>query len=152
MRKIQINAKIRPARHRRYRKEWWTVLFLFVLAVPWGSSQWPQGRASGGAASNGLGMGADPAQREEGPEAEKRLRALNAERQKELVADTNKLLKLASELDAEVARSDSANLTPAQLHKVAEIEKLAHSVREKMATSVRSIPVFHEPFSVPPIS
>ena len=64
---------------------------------------------------------------------EKRLRALNIERQKQLVADTNKLLKLAKELNEEVAASNTGTLTPEQLRKVAEIEKLARSVKERMA-------------------
>jgi hypothetical protein len=64
---------------------------------------------------------------------EKRLRALNAERQKSLVSDTNKLLKLAQELEAEIGSENPGSLNPAQLHKIAEIEKLARSVKEKMS-------------------
>lgn len=74
------------------------------------------------------------------PENEKMLRAMNAVRQKSLVADTNKLLRLANELNAEIAGAQPGSLTPGQLHRIAEIEKLAHSVREKMSTSVRGIP------------
>ncbi|MGA7340676.1 MAG: hypothetical protein WBE72_00670 [Terracidiphilus sp.] len=70
-------------------------------------------------------------------EAEKRLRMINAERQKSLVADTAKLLKLANELNDEIAHSNPGALSPAQLHKVAEIEKLAHDVKDKMVMSVR---------------
>lgn len=82
------------------------------------------------------------------PESEKRLRALNAERQKSLVADTNKLLKLATELEAEMKLSEAP--TAEQLHKAGEIEKLARSVREKMSTSVRSTPIYRPPFGFPP--
>lgn len=64
---------------------------------------------------------------------ERRLTALNIERQKQMVSDTNKLLKLARELNDEVAENSSATLTSDQLHKIAEIEKLARSVKEKMA-------------------
>ncbi len=70
-------------------------------------------------------------------EAEKRLRMINAERQKAMVADTDKLLKLARELNEEIARSNSGELSVAELRKVAEIEKLAHNVRDKMVMSVR---------------
>jgi hypothetical protein len=73
---------------------------------------------------------------------EKQLRLLNAERQRALVADTNKLLKLAHELDAEISSANPDSLTPDQLHKIAEIEKLARSVKEKMSTPVRGAPVF----------
>lgn len=71
------------------------------------------------------------------PLAEKRLRALNAARQKALVADTDRLLKLANELNAEIAAANAGSLGPIQLRKLAEIEKLARSVKEKMSTSVR---------------
>jgi len=84
--------------------------------------------------------GRDPVERE------KQLRALNADRQKSLVADTNKLLKLADELNAEIGRTQPDALTLEQLHKIAEIEKLAHSVKEKMSTSVRAMPVYAQPF------
>jgi len=70
-------------------------------------------------------------------EAEKRLRMINAERQKSMVSDTDKLLKLATELNSEIAKSSSGELSPAQLRKVADIEKLAHNVRDKMVMSVR---------------
>ncbi len=67
---------------------------------------------------------------------ERRMRALNIERQKEMVSDTNKLLRLARELNAEVAAQRSNALTPDQLHKIAEIEKLARSVKERMTSAV----------------
>lgn len=75
-------------------------------------------------------------------EDEKRLIALNAQRQKALVSDTNKLVRLASELGTEISRDNPTELTIAQLHKVAEIEKLAHSVKDKMSTSVRGVPSY----------
>jgi len=80
---------------------------------------------------------------------EQLLRVLNAQRQKSLVADTDKLLRLANDLNAEIARTTPAALTPDQLHKLAEIEKLARNVREKMATSVRGTQPFVPPFQPP---
>ncbi len=74
---------------------------------------------------------------------EKQLRMLNADRQKQLVADTNKLLKLAQQLNAEIGSTNPDSLTPDQLRRIAEIEKLAHSVKDKMSTSVRGAPPFH---------
>jgi hypothetical protein len=68
--------------------------------------------------------------------ADKRLLALNIERQKQMVADANKLLKLAKELNDEVAVSNTGSLTSEQLHKIAEIEKLARSVKERMVAGV----------------
>ena len=68
---------------------------------------------------------------------ERRIRALNNERQKEMVTDTNKLLKLAQDLNDEIAAKNAGTLTFDQLRKIAEIEKLAHSVKEKMAMRSR---------------
>jgi hypothetical protein len=64
---------------------------------------------------------------------ERRMTALNNERQKEMVSDTNKLLKLAKEVNDEIAARDTGGLTPEQLQKIAQIEKLARGVKDKMA-------------------
>jgi len=80
----------------------------------------------------------------------KRIRLLNAERQKALISDTEKLLKLAKELNDEVAGSDSTSLSDAQLRKVAEIGKLAHSVKEKMSYSVGGFPGINTPLTIAP--
>jgi hypothetical protein len=78
---------------------------------------------------------------------QKRLRAFNAERHKSMVSDANKLLKLARELEDEVSRTNPDSFTPAELRKVAQIEKLAHSVKEKMSDSFTGMP---EPLRLPP--
>ena len=80
----------------------------------------------------------------------KRMRMLNAERQKALISDTEKLLKLAKELNDEVTESDSASMSDAQLRKVAEIGKLAHSVKEKMSYSVGGFPGINTPLTILP--
>ncbi len=67
---------------------------------------------------------------------ERRLQMLNNERRKAMVSDTDKLLKLATELNNEIGHSNSGALTPAQMRKVAEIEKLARGVREKMTMTL----------------
>jgi hypothetical protein len=69
-------------------------------------------------------------------EEARRLQALNAARQKGIVSDANKLLKLTTELNEEIARTNSGTLTPAQIRKLAQIEKLAHSVSEKMSATM----------------
>jgi hypothetical protein len=81
---------------------------------------------------------------------EKRLRALNEERQKNIVSDAAKLLKMAKVLNSEVESSDPASFTPEQMHEISEIEKLAHSVKEKMRFAVGGEPTFREP-QIPPI-
>jgi hypothetical protein len=83
---------------------------------------------------------------------ERRLRQLNAVQHKSLVEDTDKLLKLVTELNSEISRTNTSTLTPEQLRKVAEIEKLAHNVKDKMRTSVRGAPDFEERSPLPPIS
>lgn len=74
------------------------------------------------------------------------LRALNEDRQKSMVSDANKLLRLANELSAEIGSTNPQELTPSEVHKLAEIEKLAHNVKDKMSTSVRGTPAFQPPF------
>lgn len=83
---------------------------------------------------------------EDSVEDERRLQALNAERQKSMVADANKLLSLVNELNEEIVRGNPDSLDSAQLRKVAEIERLAHNVKDKMSTSVRGMPPYRPPF------
>jgi hypothetical protein len=75
----------------------------------------------------------------------KRQQALNADRQKSIVSDTNKLVMLARQLDAEIASNPTDRLTSEELHKVGEIEKLARSVKAKMAQSFAGGPQFQQP-------
>ncbi len=56
----------------------------------------------------------------------------NALRQQQIVADSNKIVALAEQLKAEVARGDQKNSTLSLISKTEEIEKLARSVKEKM--------------------
>ena len=78
-----------------------------------------------------------------------RQRLLNADRQKKLVADADKLLKLASQFNAEIGAANPASLTPAQLRTLGEIQKLAHSVKTRMSDSLYGTPVFMEPPPLP---
>src|ERR1017187_502437 len=56
----------------------------------------------------------------------------NIDRQKQLVEETEKLLALANELKADVDKSTKDTLSLDVVKKADEIEKLAHSVKEKM--------------------
>jgi hypothetical protein len=56
----------------------------------------------------------------------------NAERQKQLGEDTDKLLALAKQLKDEVDKSNGNTLPADAVKKAAEIEKLAKSVRSKI--------------------
>ncbi len=56
----------------------------------------------------------------------------NSDRQKQLVADTEKLFALAEQLRNEVAKSNKDQLSVPVVKKSEEIEKLARAVKEKM--------------------
>lgn len=78
----------------------------------------------------------------------RRIRQLNVERQKEMVSDTNELLKLTAQLNAEVAKDHSSTLTSDQVRVLARIEKLAKSIREKMSNPVQGS-IFENNFPPP---
>ncbi len=59
----------------------------------------------------------------------------NEARQAELRRDTGKLLKLATELQEYVDKTNESMLSVNVIKKAEEIEKLAHSVKEKMKGS-----------------
>lgn len=116
-----------------------------VLALPGGAQNIPQprgplqqpiGQKVGGSLDD---MNGDFSQQEE------RLRALNRERQKSLVSDTDKLLKLATELDMEVKNANADSITPSEMRKLASIEKLAHNVKDKMTYSVSAPSMIQPP-------
>lgn len=86
---------------------------------------------SGGLSPSAVDMGADVPQTPQQME-EQQARARNAERQKELVSDTQKLVTLANELQSDVDKSTKDTLSLDVIRKAEEIEKLAHNVRDKM--------------------
>jgi hypothetical protein len=63
---------------------------------------------------------------------EQQTQARNNERQKRLVADTAKLLQLATDLKEQVDKTNKDTLSVDVIKKAEEIEKLAHSVKERM--------------------
>ena len=58
--------------------------------------------------------------------------AANLERRKQISEDTARMMKLATELKDELAQAADDSLTPGLISKLAEIEKLARGVKEKM--------------------
>ncbi len=62
--------------------------------------------------------------------------AANAERKKQIADDSTKLLTMAMALKAEVDKTTKDTLSLNVIRKAEEIEKLAHSVKEKMKLSV----------------
>ncbi|HUS19296.1 MAG TPA: hypothetical protein VMZ25_06575 [Terriglobales bacterium] len=61
-----------------------------------------------------------------------RLKAMNKERYENLKKDTDKLLKLATELKESVDKANKDMLSLEVIRKTEEVEKLAKAVREKM--------------------
>lgn len=60
-----------------------------------------------------------------------RMREMNADRHKHLESETNRLVDLVTDLDKKMR--DGKELTPPDLNRrAAEIERLAHSVQERM--------------------
>jgi hypothetical protein len=62
--------------------------------------------------------------------------AANAERKKQIADDSARLLKLATDLKAEVDKTSKDTLSLNVIRKADEIERLAHSVKEKMKLTV----------------
>lgn len=78
---------------------------------------------------------------------------INAERQKQIVTDSDKLLKLTKELNDEVAAGNTGEWSFDEMEKIAKIEKLARNVKVKMldtadqpaAASPASSPTVYSP-------
>ena len=128
------------------------MLVAFFLILSLGGAQshigglpQPIGQSVGDSPLGGLNNGSP-----DDPDQARRVRMLNAERQKSLVADTVKLLKLANELNLEMAKEDGSAPTQAELREVADIEKLARNVKEKMKITVIGGPIYRNP-SLPPM-
>jgi len=67
---------------------------------------------------------------------ERNYAAANAERKKQIADDSLRLLKLATDLKAEVDKTDKDTLSLTVIRKADEIEKLARAVKEKMKLTV----------------
>ena len=80
------------------------------------------------------GLGSNPAEPDpmDPHRAEQQEKLRNSDRQKRLVADTEKLLALATDLKEQVDKTDKDILSVDVIKKADEIEKLAQSVKERM--------------------
>jgi hypothetical protein len=63
---------------------------------------------------------------------DKIVRTQQTERQKKLIADTDHLLALATQLKADMDKTTKDTMSIEVIKKAEEIEKLAHSVKERM--------------------
>jgi hypothetical protein len=68
---------------------------------------------------------------------EKSRTALNAERRKHIADESAALLQLATELKAEVDKTDKDTLSLNVIRKAETIEKLAHAVKENMKIAIK---------------
>jgi hypothetical protein len=66
-------------------------------------------------------------------QAEKLTRWANAERQKQMVKNSTKLVELTAQLKQRMAERADKNINDDDLKIVAQIEKLARNIREAMA-------------------
>jgi hypothetical protein len=64
--------------------------------------------------------------------------AANVERRREIGEDSTKLLKLATDLKTELDKTTKDTLSLGVIRKADEIERLAHSVREKMKLAMNA--------------
>jgi len=107
-----------------------TAVLFFVLIVPWTV------RAQIGPNNPGPEPTHTPVESDEMRKMKKdAVKKANKQRQAELQRDTEKLLELATALKEYVGKTDENILSLDVVKKAEEIEKLAHSVKEKMKTS-----------------
>lgn len=128
---------------------------LFLVLLLGAAFVAPQGQQQG-TLSGQQGLPTQPGQRTQSPFGglfdnedsafvQRQMNALNVARQKALVSDTEKLVKLAQELNTEIESANTDSLNPDQIRKIANIEKLAHNVKQKMSESIISGPSLHDP-------
>jgi hypothetical protein len=133
----------------------WPLLLLALLSVA--QAPVPVGQQPiSNPISNTLDQNMQEPSREMGPNrdmgrmdpmlAKRQVQLLNVQRQKMMVSDADKLLKLATELKLEIDAGDSVSLSPEQLRKISEIEKLARSVKQKMSITIGGGPQVHDAF------
>ena len=114
------------------------VALLYVVILPGGAVAGAQ--SSRGGAQVPSVQEADPqlgTQQKEGKEPDpldtpRMKRLMNKSRHDAVKKDTDKLLELATELKMQVDKSSENTLSMDVVRKAQEIEKLAHSVKEKM--------------------
>ncbi len=120
------------------RKSWWRFRAgcMAVAAALWcGAAAGAQSSPYPGSAPPRPGQASSPPQLGEansGTILESQAAARNLERQRRLVADTQRLLQLATELKTEVDKTNQNILSVDVVKKAEEIEKLARSVKERM--------------------
>jgi membrane protein involved in colicin uptake len=117
-----------------------TLLLLLLFTLPSSVTSFSQNSGQGSAQFPGLGpspgITRDEHENQERAKIERDMaKRANQERQARLQRDTENLLKLATELKQYVDKSNEHTLSLDVVKKAEEIEKLAHSVKEKMKSN-----------------
>jgi hypothetical protein len=107
----------------------WILFFLLLFSVSSGGQGMPQRPGPPASPTRGDIGDNNDAQQQLAREMAKKA---NEDRQKALRNDTDKLVKLAEELKDYVDKSNENVLSVDVIKKADQIEKLAHSVKEKM--------------------
>jgi hypothetical protein len=123
-----------PTRFRRWSRIYWTLMFAgATLAAAQNGPQNSGNTPSSQDAGAGRGWVVSPKIVIPEPQAgQPNFDAANAERRKQIADDSAKLLKMATDLKAEVDKTTKDTLSLNVIRKADEIEKLAHAVKEKM--------------------
>jgi hypothetical protein len=149
---LNQECRLGAARQTEYlwRAHWGRAFACLALAVTLtGTAQTPQNALQPGGALRNDKVD-DPTPLNQAPDANTQMQmrdqlakqqnyaAANAERKKQIADDSAKLLKLATDLKAEVDKTTKDTLSLNVIRKADEIERLAHSVKEKMKLTVRA--------------
>jgi hypothetical protein len=116
----------------RTQRIYWIILLCLLFAIPAYTQQTPRPAAPPPPAPKDANPATGDADETQERMARELAKKANLERQAGLKADTDKLLKLAVELKDSVDKSNENVLSLEVVKKAEEIEKLAHSVRDKM--------------------
>ena len=68
---------------------------------------------------------------------QQRIQQMKIERHAEVISNTNKLLKLTAQLNAEIEQSHANSLDKKQLKSLSKIEKLARNIKQTMNTPIQ---------------
>jgi hypothetical protein len=115
----------------------WTVSICMFLAMQVGAQSTHQYPSNGAPPQTPSIMPTDPSIEASADDAQRRTmkemeKKANLERQAALRKDTERLLQLAEELKSSVDKSSASVLSLDVVKKAEQIEKLAHSVKDKM--------------------
>ena len=149
-------APIRPAHGKmRARAPIVIGIFLLLMGADWAFNQAPTGGRDPSYDTPRIGPNSnaaaipplyDPA------EQQRELQALNAERHKSMTSNAKKMVEIAQALDDEVSKKNPDSLTPDELSKVAQIQKLARNIKSAMSSTARNpsvIPTAPAPIPAP---